>query len=131
MGLPLPKPIRVLVVEDNPTFRQTLHLLFDLRAEIEVVAGVATGDEAPAACREHRPDVVLMDYRMPGMNGAEATRAVLEAWPAARVVCLTASVSRGEIDELEEAGVFRCVMKDAGFEEIVAAVLDAAAAPSA
>lgn len=123
-----PPPIRVLVVEDNATFRETLRLLFDLRPEIDVVAGVATGDEAPAACREHRPDVVLMDYRMPGMNGAEATRAVLEECPAARVVCLTASVSADEIDELEAAGVVRCVMKDAGFDEIVAAVRDAAAA---
>jgi DNA-binding NarL/FixJ family response regulator len=121
-------PIRVLVVEDNATFRETLHLLFDLRPEIEVVASVASGDEAPAACRRHRPDVVLMDYRMPGMNGAEATRAVLAACPGARVVCLTASVSGHEIDELEAAGVVRCVMKDTGFDQIVDAVRDAAAA---
>lgn len=116
------EPIRVLVVEDNTTFRETLHMLFGLRPEIEVVGSVASGDEAPAACRLHRPDVVLMDYRMPGMNGAEATRAVRAAWPAAKVVCLTASVSQREIDELEAAGVVRCVMKDDGFDEIVAAV---------
>ena len=116
------EPIRVLVVEDNTTFRETLRMLFELRPEIEVVGSVASGDEAPDACRTHRPDVVLMDYRMPGMNGAEATGAVRAAWPVARVVCLTASVSQREIDELEAAGVVRCVMKDDGFDEIVAAV---------
>jgi DNA-binding NarL/FixJ family response regulator len=123
-------PIRVLIVEDNQTFRETLQLLFDLRPEVQVVASVASGDEAPSACREYEPDVVLMDYRMPGMNGAEATRAVLQACPAARVVCLTASITRNEIDELARAGVVRCLTKDEGFDEIIAAVRDAAGARS-
>ena len=119
-------PIRVLIVEDNQTFRETLHLLFELRPEIRVVASVASGDQAPNACREYDPDVVLMDYRMPGMNGAEATRAVLEACPDASVVCLTASVTQSEIDELARAGVVRCLTKDEGFDEIVEAVREAA-----
>ena len=119
-------PIRVLIVEDNQTFRETLHLLFELRPEVRVVASVASGDEAPDACREYEPDVVLMDYRMPGMNGAEATRAVLQAYPQARVVCLTASITQNEVDELARAGVVRCLTKDEGFDEIIAAVRDAA-----
>lgn len=122
-----PLPIRVLIVEDNQTFRETLHLLFELRPEVSVVGSVASGDEAPAACREYEPDVVLMDYRMPGMNGAEATRAVLHACPNARVVCLTASITQNEVDELARAGVVRCLTKDEGFDEIIAAVQDAAA----
>jgi len=126
----MPRPIRVLIVEDNQTFRETLQLLFDLRPEVQVVAGVATGDEAPRACQEHEPDVVLMDYRMPGMNGAEATRAVLAACPAARVVCLTASIERSEMEELARAGVVRCLTKDAGLDEIIAAVRDAAGLPA-
>jgi DNA-binding NarL/FixJ family response regulator len=120
-------PIRVLIVEDNQTFRETLHLLFELRPEVKVVASVASGDEAPSACREYEPDVVLMDYRMPGMNGAEATREVLKSCPDARVVCLTASITKKEIDELARAGVVRCLTKDEGFDEIIAAVRDAAA----
>jgi DNA-binding NarL/FixJ family response regulator len=120
-------PIRVMIVEDNQTFRETLHLLFELRPEVLVVGSVASGDEAPDACREYEPDVVLMDYRMPGMNGAEATRAVLEACPDARVVCLTASITQNEVDELARAGVIRCLTKDEGFDEIIAAVRDAAA----
>src|SRR4029077_2597891 len=82
-------PVRIVLVEDNDTFRETLELLFGLREEIEVVASVATGDEAPPVVAEVKPDVVLMDYRMPGLNGAEATRAVLEAYAATSVVCLS------------------------------------------
>jgi DNA-binding NarL/FixJ family response regulator len=126
----MPLPIRVLIVEDNQTFRETLNLLFDLRPEIQVVASVATGDEAPAACQEYEPDVVLMDYRMPGMNGAEATRAVLAACPGSRVICLTASITQSEVEELARAGVVRCLTKDEGFDEIVAAVRDAAGMPA-
>src|SRR5947209_6167027 len=111
----MPLPIRVLIVEDNQTFRETLNLLFDLRPEIQVVASVASGDEAPAACQEHQPEVVLMDYRMPGMNGAEATRAVLASCPASRVICLTASITQREVEELARAGVVRCLTKDEGF----------------
>jgi DNA-binding NarL/FixJ family response regulator len=124
------RPIRVLIVEDNQTFRETLQLLFDLRPEVQVVGTVASGDEAPAACLVHDPDVVLMDYRMPGMNGAEATRAVLAACPDARVVCLTASIERSETEELLRAGVVRCLTKDEGFDEIIAAVRDAAGLPA-
>jgi DNA-binding NarL/FixJ family response regulator len=126
----MPLPIRVLIVEDNQTFRETLNLLFDLRPEIQVVASVASGDEAPAACQEYEPDVVLMDYRMPGMNGAEATRAVLAACPGSRVICLTASITHSEVEELARAGVVRCLTKDEGFDEIVAAVRDAAGMPA-
>jgi DNA-binding NarL/FixJ family response regulator len=119
-------PIRVVLVEDNDTFRETLRLVFGLRQEIQVVGSVASGDEAPSLCAELEPDVVLMDYRMPGMNGAEATRAVLAAAPATRVVCLTASVTKTEIAELLEAGAVACLTKDENFDSIVAAVEEAA-----
>jgi DNA-binding NarL/FixJ family response regulator len=119
-------PVRVILVEDNDIFRETLELLFGLRDEIEVVGSVSMGDSAPALVAELKPDVVLMDYRMPGMNGAEATRAVLAAAPATRVVCLTASVTRTEIAELLAAGAVACLTKDEDFDSIVAAVEDAA-----
>ena len=119
-------PVRVLLVEDNETFRQTLELLFSLRDEIEVVASVATGDEAPPVVRELQPDVVLMDYRMPGLNGAEATRLVLEAAPATRVVCLSASVTSEEIAEVQAAGAVAVVTKDQDFDQLVAVVCEAA-----
>jgi DNA-binding NarL/FixJ family response regulator len=119
-------PIRVVLVEDNDTFRETLELLFDLRPEIEVVASLSKGNDAPDVCAELLPDVVVMDYRMPGLDGAQATRAVLAAAPEVRVVCLTASVSRREVAELREAGAVACLTKDEGLEEIVGAVRGAA-----
>lgn len=119
-------PIRVVLVEDNDIFRETLELLFGMRPEIDVVGDVSTGYEASELCAELRPDVVLMDYRMPGMNGAEATRAVLAAAPDTRVVCLTASVTTTEIDELLAAGAVSCLTKDQDFDRIVAAVEEAA-----
>jgi DNA-binding NarL/FixJ family response regulator len=120
-------PVRVLLVEDNETFRQTLELLFGLREEIEVIASVATGDAAPPVVRDLRPDVVLMDYRMPGLNGAEATRLVLEADPETRVVCLSASVTAEEIAEVRAAGAVAVVTKDQDFDRLVAVVCEAAA----
>jgi DNA-binding NarL/FixJ family response regulator len=119
-------PVRVVLVEDNQTFRETLELLFDLRPDIEVVASVATGNAAPETCARVKPDVVLMDYRMPGMNGAQATAAVLRASPTSRVVCLTASVTRKEVEQLVAAGAVACLKKDEDLDEIVNAIHDAA-----
>jgi DNA-binding NarL/FixJ family response regulator len=121
---------RVVIVEDNRLFRETLELLLALREGIEVVGSVEGGAEAVELCRALAPDVVLMDYRMPGMNGAEATRAVLAACPTTRVVCLTASIERSETEQLARAGVVRCLTKDAEFDEIIAAVRDAAGLPA-
>ena len=121
-------PVRVVIVEDNDTFRETLELLFGMRDEVEVVATVSTGDEASEVCAAVLPDVVLMDYRMPGLNGAEATRAVLGACPETRVVCLTASVTPQEVEEVRAAGAVALVTKDEDFDRLVAAVCEAAAA---
>jgi DNA-binding NarL/FixJ family response regulator len=120
-------PIRVLLVEDNDTFRETLELLFGLRTEIDVVASVPSGDKALPIVAELKPDVVLMDYRMPGLNGAEATRAVLGAYPETRVVCLSASVTVDEVEDVIRAGAVACVTKDEDFDRLVATIKQAAA----
>ena len=119
-------PVRVVLVEDNDTFRETLELLFGLRDEVQVVGSASSGHDAPELCAELRPDVVLMDYRMPGLNGAEATRAVLEASPGSRVVCLSASVTAQEVAEVKAAGAVDVVTKDEDFERLVRVVCDAA-----
>ena len=67
-----------------------------------------------------------MDYRMPGLNGAEATRLVLEADPTTRVVCLSASVTAEEIAEVQQAGAAAVVTKDEDFDRLVAIVCEAA-----
>ena len=121
-------PVRVAIVEDNDVFRETLELLFGMREEVEVVGSASTGDDAPELCRRLQPDVVLMDYRMPGLNGADATRAVLAAAPETKVVCLTASVSSEEVDEVFMAGAVMCVTKDEEFDRLVRVVCKAAEA---
>jgi DNA-binding NarL/FixJ family response regulator len=117
--------IRVVLVEDNEVFREALELLLGLR-EMEVVGAVPDGESAPAAVAELRPDVVLMDYRLPGLDGVQATRAVLEACPGTAVVCLTASANLRERDALLEAGAVACLRKDDGLDAIVGAIRDAA-----
>jgi DNA-binding NarL/FixJ family response regulator len=123
--------VRVVLVEDNDVFRETLELLLGLRGDLEVVAAVATGQEAVDVCGDLNPDVVLVDYRMPGLNGAQTTTEVLRASPRSRVVCLTASISRDEMDSIVEAGAVACLTKDEDLEQIVAAIHSAAAAAAA
>ena len=120
-------PIRVLLVDDNQVFREALELLLGLRDDIDVVASVADGTDAVPASLEHRPDVVVMDYRLPGLDGVEATKAVLAAVPGTRVVVLTASANVREMDALQEAGAVACLRKDQDLDDIVGAILSAAA----
>jgi DNA-binding NarL/FixJ family response regulator len=119
-------PIRIVLVEDNRTFREALELLLGLRSDVEVVAAVEDGFAAVPACLEHVPDVVLIDYRMPGLDGVQTALALRESCPGTAVVCLTASASRREIAALYEAGVVACLTKDQELEEIVAAIHKAA-----
>jgi DNA-binding NarL/FixJ family response regulator len=122
--------IRVVLVEDNEVFREALEMLLALR-EMEVVASVPDGSDAAEVVARLRPDVVLMDYRLPGLDGVQATRAVLEACPETAVVCLTASANLRERDALVEAGAVACLRKDEGLDAIVAAIRDAARAAAA
>ena len=114
--------IDVVLVEDNDIFRETLELLVDVTPDMRVVASVADGETALAACRDAAPDVVLMDYRLPGLDGVEATAGVRDACPGAAVVVLTASVEPEEAEALLEAGAVACLTKDCELEEIVGAI---------
>ncbi len=121
-------PIRIVLVEDNQVFREALELLLGLRSDVEVVASVGDGSAVVEAAKRTNPDVVLMDYRLPGLDGVQATRAVREACPGVAVVCLTASANLRERDALLEAGAVRCLTKDQELDEIVAAIREAVGA---
>ena len=112
-------PIRVLLVEDNDVFRQALELLLGLQDDLEVVGAVAEGTAVVDACRELRPDVCVMDFRLPGMDGVEATVALRDACPEVAVVGLTASASPRELEALAAAGAVACLRKDQELDEIV------------
>ncbi len=120
-------PVRILLVEDNEVFREALELLLGMRSDVQVVGAVGDGAAAVSAAVEHRPDVVLMDYRLPGIDGIQATAQVVEAVPEVAVVALTASADDAEREALVEAGAVVCLNKDQELDDIVGAILQAAA----
>jgi DNA-binding NarL/FixJ family response regulator len=121
-------PVRIVLVEDNEVFRDALELLLGMRDDVQIVASVGDGTAAVSAAIEYRPDVVLMDYRLPSLDGIQATAQVVSAVPDVAVVALTASADAAEREALVEAGAASCLTKDQDLEEIVSAILNAAAA---
>jgi DNA-binding NarL/FixJ family response regulator len=120
-------PVRIVLVEDNEVFRDALELLLGMRDDVSIVASVGDGVAAVSAAKEFRPDVVLMDYRMPALDGIQATAQIAQAVPGVAIVALTASADDAEREALLEAGAVACLMKDQELDEIVAAILQAAA----
>ena len=119
------RPIDVLVVDDNEVFREALELLLGLAGGLRVVGAVGDGGAALAACREHAPDVVVVDYRLPDLDGVETTRALREACPDAAIVALTAATDEPAMTALREAGAVACLTKDRELDEIVEAIRSA------
>ena len=114
------EPIRVLLVEDSEVYRDSLVFLLGTRADVDVVAAVGDGAAAVRATREHDPDVVVLDYRLPDVDGATVAREV-----SGPVVFLSASAGRDEYDAASSAGA-PLVRKDDGVDALVRAVRTAA-----
>jgi len=119
--------IRVLVVDDDPLVRSALRLMLGGQADLEVIGEAADGRAGVAAAREHRPDVVLMDIRMPVLNGLEATRALHAGEEPPRVIVLTTFDADEHVLGALAAGADGFVLKDTPPQEIVTAIRTVAA----
>lgn len=117
-----PEPIRVLIVDDHALFRRGLELVLRGEPDIEVVGEAGDGIEAVERATELRPDVVLMDVRMPGANGIEAARRIREAQPSVRVVILTVSEDDDDFFAAIRAGVNGYLLKEVSIDEVADAV---------
>jgi DNA-binding NarL/FixJ family response regulator len=104
--------VRVFVVDDSPTARRMLHLILDERDGLDVVGEAASAEDCLARVAEFEPDVVVMDWRMPGMDGAEATRQLLARHPGVRVVGFTSSGSDETRQAFLEAGASEVFPKE-------------------
>lgn len=114
--------IRVLIADDQPVVRDGLAMLLDLIDDVEVVATAADGIEAVERARAERPDIVLMDLRMPRLEGAEATRQILASLPDTRVLVLTTYADDEFLFPALQAGARGYLTKDATAEEIEHAI---------
>ena len=94
-------------------------MLLGLRQDVKVVASVEDGNDIVTLCKTHDPDVVVIDYRLPGLDGVQVTRVLRNACPEVAVVCLTASANPREMEALREAGAVACLTKDKELDEIV------------
>lgn len=118
----LPAPTRVVLVDDHPLIREGLEKLFDEIDDVDLVGFAADGESAPAVCRRSAPDVVLMDLRLPGIDGIEATRRLFDEHPSVRVLLLTSFPSSRTTERAREAGAFGCLAKDDSADTILNAV---------
>jgi DNA-binding NarL/FixJ family response regulator len=122
--------IRVVVVDDHPVVRAGLRGMLAAHPDIQVAGEASSAAEAVAAVLDHEPDVVLMDLRMPGTDGVQATRLVLARQPRCRVVVLTTYDNDADILHAVEAGASGYLLKDASPDELAQAIRAAAAGGS-
>ena len=115
-------PIRLLIADDHALVRSGLRSMLQREPGIEIVGDARNGREAVELCRSLGPDLVLMDVRMPEMDGLEATRAVKREFPETGVLMVTMHENRDYILEATKAGAAGYVLKDASRNELLSAV---------
>jgi DNA-binding NarL/FixJ family response regulator len=118
--------IRILIVDDQALFREGLHTLLSVRPDLEVVGEAGDGREAIDMAAEYQPDVVLMDLRMPVLDGVAATRQIVTTYPGCRVIVLTTFDDDEHIFDGLRAGAVGYLLKDVPSEKLVEAIRAAA-----
>lgn len=119
-----PQPLRVLIADDHRLFAEALQAILATDERIEVVGQAGDGSEAVELARRLEPDIVLMDVSMPVLDGVEATREIRAASDDTRVLMLTGSNSRADVDRSREAGASGYITKDRIASELVAAIVE-------
>lgn len=114
--------IRVAIADDHALFSAGIQMIIDSQSDLQFVGAVQDGDEIVALASEERPDVILMDIRMPKADGISATRAVLEESPDTRVIILTTHQRKEAVAQAIDAGAHGFIMKDAQPELLLAAI---------
>jgi DNA-binding NarL/FixJ family response regulator len=117
-----PTVIRVMIADDHPALREGLSALLERQADLQVVAMAADGQQAVALVPTHQPDVILMDLRMPCLEGADAVAAICAQWPEARIIILTTYDGDEDIYRALRAGAKGYLLKDAPCEELFTAI---------
>ena len=115
-------PIRILIADDHTLFREGLVALFDSLPEIEVLGTVADGHAVIQAADELQPDVILMDIQMPGVNGIEATRQIVQRSPHIGVIVVTMFEDDDSVFAAMRAGARGYVLKGADQQDILRAI---------
>jgi DNA-binding NarL/FixJ family response regulator len=118
--------IRVLIADDHRLFAEALEAILGVDARITVVATAGDGRQAVKLAREHAPDVVLMDISMPVMDGIEAARKINAANSETRILMLTGSNARSDVDKARKAGAAGYVTKDRIAAELIDAIVEVA-----
>jgi DNA-binding NarL/FixJ family response regulator len=118
-----PEKIKVMVVDDHPLMRVGVASIINARADMTVVAQTGTGEEAVALFPQHKPDVTLMDLRLPKMSGVDSILAIRGRWPSARFVVLTTYEGDEDIHRALEAGAKGYVIKGMPYQTLIDALL--------
>jgi DNA-binding NarL/FixJ family response regulator len=114
--------IRVLIADDSPLFRRGISVVLATEEEISVIAEAENGDDAVMKAAEFAPDVVLMDVRMPRVNGIEAARAIRGSSPSTKIIMLTVSDEDDDLYEAIKAGANSYLLKEVSVEEVPEAI---------
>jgi DNA-binding NarL/FixJ family response regulator len=117
-----PRPVRLIIAEDHEMARLGLRTMLAPEADLLVVGEAKTGRETLELCERLQPDLVLMDIRMPDMDGLAATRAIKQAWPDIRVLIITMSEDPNYLLEALKVGAAGHILKDASRREVIAAI---------